>query len=279
MIVVREPHFQRVLTHLRGEMRRAPAVHTERWQGKDVSKDPSARTYELRNVEIEVDLRGIEDLDHWRRDVGPNLPWADDHFAERVCGAPINPGVEWANWPWGRSASRFVEGGQFNHNYMERYWPKFAGNFGPHETAADLWAADQREEIPGASYANYGIRNDYGDLNDLVELLAGEPMTRQAVIPIFFPEDTGIGDGGRKPCTLLYQFLVRDGRVHVWYPLRSCDLVRHFPDDIYLTIRLLLWVLDRCRERNPDVWSGIAPGTYSMHCTSLHVFENDRRSL
>lgn len=120
-----------------------------------------------------------------------------------------------------------------------------------------------------------GINWSYGDLSDLVDLLAHEPTTRQAWIPLFFPEDTGTGDGGRKPCTLGYNFLCRRGQLHVWYPLRSCDFVRHFPDDCYLAVRLLLWVLDRCREIDPDVWDSVVPGTYAMHCTSLHVFAND----
>jgi thymidylate synthase len=124
-----------------------------------------------------------------------------------------------------------------------------------------------------------GIYWEYGDLQDLVEMLATEPYTRQAWIPLFFPEDTGIGDKGRKPCTLGYQFLVRDGELHMYYPLRSCDFIRHWRDDCYLAVRLLLWVLDRCRHVNPDFWADVVPGTYAMHMTSLHIFSSDVDSL
>lgn len=276
MIVVREPHFARVWEHLSGEMRRAPVVSTERWQGRDVSGDPSARTHELRNVEIEVPLSGIEDLDAWRRDIRPNLPWADDHFQERVGGDPLNPGKEWENWPWAKSADSFREKhGIFNHTYAERLWPKW-----PRMSPGGSFS--RRDGLRGCPddcypvHATDGIGWSYGDLGDLVDLLAQEPYTRQAYIPLFFPEDTGRGDGGRKPCTLGYHFMVRDDRISVWYPLRSCDLVRHFRDDCYLAVRLLLWVLDQCRETSPhEVWKTVVPGTYSMHCTSLHVFAND----
>lgn len=251
------------------------AVHTERWQGTDISKRKEMVTHELLNVEINVLLTG-ENLDLYRKDIKPNLPWADDHFAERVCGVPLNPGREWANWPWGKSAEGFIEGGVFNHNYMERYWPKFA-NMGK---AVGYQDADDFEIHPNfTGDPNAGIRHEYGDMMDLVKLLANEPLTRQAYIPIFFPEDTGIGDGGRKPCTLGYHFIMREGRLNVWYPLRSCDFIRHFSDDIYLTVRLLLWVLEECRKINPEVWNNIKPGTYSMHCTSLHIFANDMIKL
>jgi hypothetical protein len=94
-------------------------------------------------------------------------------------------------------------------------------------------------------------------------------------MPLFHPEDTGKSDGGRKMCSLGYQVIVRDGAAHIWYPLRSVDFIRHMRDDCYLAVRMLLWVIDRCREKH-KYWEGIVPGSYAMHCTSLHVFEGDK---
>jgi len=266
--------FPEVASALETMLVRAPAVRTERSQGVDVSKNPAAVSYELRNVCFEVDLEAIESLDHWRSEIKPNLPWADDHFSERVCGHPLNPGAQWARWPWASSADKFRdEGKRFNHTYMERFWPKYA------RTTADGMLED--DPVPNERAVNSkfleraGIGWSYGDLQDLVELLAEEPHTRQAYIPLFFPEDTGVGDGGRKPCTLGYQFLVRDDQLHIWYPIRSCDFVRHWRDDCYMAVRLLLWVLEGCRDISSQ-WSTIVPGTFSMHATSLHIFANDR---
>lgn len=308
--MITDRNFSNMFARTTGAFQRASPVHTERWQGDDISKRPDMVSYELLNWNCNVSLAP---LDHCRptgndlvwsnklalyelgRILEPNLPWADDHFLERVGGEPLNPGVQWANWPWASSADKHRRNGeQFNHTYMERLWPKYAGrtpfndgkltsllgtlpeggcNISDHD--GFCYQHRQKEPCDGVLKPSKGIRHEYGDLQDLVELIANEPLTRQAWIPLFFPEDTGLGDGGRKPCTLGYQFIMRDGQLSIYYPLRSCDYVRHFRDDIYLAIRLLLWVLDRCREINPKAWNDVTPGYYAMHCTSLHIFKND----
>lgn len=254
-------------------------VHTERWQGVNAANKPEMRTTELLNFFGAVDLRGQDRLAAYRAEVRPNLPWADDHFDERVAGAPFNPGTHYATWPYAGSAEAQLErdGGMYNHNYMERYWPKQAGYLGmPTKTAREWNQGMLGRSWPGS---RLGIRHQYGDLQDMVKLLAEEPLTRQAYLPIFFPEDTGKGDGGRKPCTLGYHFMMRENRLHVFYPMRSCDFVRHFRDDIYLTVRLLLWVIGRCQALNPDDWHNVRPGVFSMFTSSLHVFANDWRHV
>lgn len=261
---------RRVLTDML--MTEAPPVKTERWQGVPVNTD----TFELYDVNFSVDLHGIDNLEHWALDTKANIPWADDHFAERVGGEPLNPGVQWKNWPWNRSAANFVTQGRFNHNYMERLWPKFARR----TEDGSLPAAIGIRRYPESDCRpKFGIAHGYGDLWDLVELLAREPFTRQAYIPLFFPEDTGISDGGRKVCTLGYHVMRRGNKCSIWYPLRSCDMIRHWPDDCYLAVRLLLWIIGRCRELNPASWGQVVPGEYGMHMTSLHIFASDRKNV
>lgn len=251
-------------------------VHTERWQATDISKKPEMATHEVLNVSFMVPVNH-EDLKRHQMTIGPNLPWADKHFEERVCGQPINPGIQWEFWPYAQSARKFLEadGGKFNHNYMERYWPKYAGQPAPTQTAEEYEAVLHPEERPLV-----GIYHQYGDLSDVVALLRAQPLTRQAYLPIFFPEDTGAVHGGRLPCTLGYHFIRRDDQLHIVYYLRSCDFVRHFRDDIYLSLRLLLWVLERLREGDTGVdWKEVKPGTFTMHITSLHCFRNDHANL
>ncbi len=236
-------------------------VHSKHWQGVDISKKPEMAMHEILNYSFSSPLP-TEDLDYYRKEVGPNLPWADRHFElERVSGEPINPGDTWKEWPYAHSASRFLDTkGQFNHSYAERYWPRYAG------------ATPGGRLDGGESSMRQGIRYLYADLNDVVGQLQDDPLTRQAYMPVWFPEDGSHND--RKPCTLGYHFIMRDDKFHCVYYIRSCDFIRHFRDDIYLTIRLQLWILDVLRGMDP-LWKNIKPGNLVMHVTSLHMFRND----
>ena len=240
-------------------------VHTGTWQGVDISQKPEMATHELLNYTFQVPVC-TTDLFLLGSDIKPNLPWADDHFQERVCGYPLNPGKEWANWPYAKSADTFRDSnGQFNHSYMERYWPRLAGG------TMDF---SDREPYEETRIPNRGVRGVYGDLDDVVNQLVNDPTTRQAYLPIFFPEDTGAVNGGRVPCSLGYHFILRGGYLHISYWLRSCDLVRHFRDDIYLTVRLLLWMVEELKQRSMEL-KEVKPGIYTMYITSLHCFRND----
>lgn len=267
---------------------RSTKVHTEMWQGVKIGDKPEMRMHELTHVCFAVDLH-TENTESYRQSIQPNLPWADKHFEERVCGLPLNPGTEWANWPYGKSAERFLEDGKFNHNYMERYWPKLAGL--PKEPTFD-WG-DYNKKFYDEQHANpdmimprhQGIKYSYGDLGDVVNLLAKDPLTRQAYLPVWFPEDTG-GGHKRAPCTIGYHFMMRDGKLDVTYHIRSCDFVRHFRDDLYLTVRLLLWVLQECRKIEFDGdhtkdggWHSVQPGKLIIQIGSFHIFANDYHML
>ena len=273
-------HFYQAVNDARLRLKHESGiVHPARWQAVDVSNKPEMATHEILNYSFSCPVN-TEDLDKLRKLIDPNIPWADDHFEERVCGMPINPGVEWANWPYSHSAAKFLEadGGKFNHNYMERYWPRVAGFCRtPTKTAEEMrqWLAMNDES---GKLDHRGIYHRYGDLHDIINLLERDPLTRQAYMPVFFPEDTGGHHGGRMPCSLGYHFILRGDRLHIVYYLRSCDFVRHFKDDIYLTVRLQLWLLDQMRARSSD-WRGVKPGTFTMHITSLHCFVNDYPQL
>jgi len=247
---------------------RGVRVEPSRWQSMDVSKRAEATTYEVLNHTVQFQVL-TESLPELRDAILPNLPWADDHFQERVGGSPLNPGVEWSHWPWANSANSFRHEpifGQkeqgFSHTYMERMWPKHAH--------AEARASEGQSRMRG-------IRYEYGDAGDVVRHLAQHPDSRQAYLPIWFPEDTGKTDV-RVPCTLGYHLIHRHGFLHCTYYIRSCDLYRHLRDDVYLTVRLQLWVLDQLRQpgqHSPLDWRDVRPGLFTMHVVSLHCFVND----
>jgi thymidylate synthase len=251
-------------------------VQVDDWQALDVSDQPQGKTIELLNVSFQIDIP--EDPLNLSVLTEATQPWAERHFQERVSGQPLNPGEEYKNWPWyagkeGQGVEEHKPGGKFSHTYMERFWAKHAGD--RHRNAEPV--------------NNWGIRYPYGDLNDLVNQLREKPYTRQAYLPVWFPEDTGAAHGERVPCTLGYHFILRDGSLHMVYFIRSCDAVRHLRNDVYLAGRLLQWVLEQLRPytnelgefmgNSHDFWMEVKPGTLTMHITSLHCFEAELSSL
>lgn len=281
------PDFQAAIEQAQVQLQfRSKVVHSARWQGSDIASRPEMATHELAHVSFCVDMGKMKvpsacvgaTLGTLQEQIKPNLPWADNHFDERVSGTPMNPGTEWRNWPYNKSAERFLdERGKFNHNYMERYWPKHAGMVPGATVDAQDWRQRALQSMDIHEPPHRGIMYGYGDLNDVVKLLAEDPYTRQAYLPVWFPEDTG-GGSKRAPCTIGYHFLMRDGKLDTTYQIRSCDFIRHFRDDIYLTVRLQLWVIEQVRKINPD-WNDVTLGKFIMSIQSLHLFRNDYTML
>lgn len=229
-------------------------VQTERWQGIESPDD----MWEVMNHSFQMFIP--QTLEELVTEVRPNLPWADDHFEERVGGLPLNPppSNEW--WPFNQKKNeQFKKKDKFSHTYPERIWPKYAS------------------ENPNSVMD--GIRYEYGDFKDVLDLLEREPYTRQAFLPIWFPEDTGSHHKERVPCTIGYHFMRRGDHIHISYFIRSCDIIRHFRDDIYLACRKLYWVLDNMKERDPERWQDVKPGYFAMHIVSLHCFAGERGIL
>jgi hypothetical protein len=211
--------------------------------------------------------------DHLVRDLRPNLPWADLHFEERVGRRPTNPGDTYHLWPFypkGTARDEQIRKDErgFTHTYQERIWPKKAI---PTEADRELYGDDL--------ICMKGIRYHYGDLDDVVRLLRRDPLTRQAFLPIWFPEDTGAVHGGRVPCTLGYWFVQREGYLHCTYYIRAVDYFRHLRDDIYLAARLNHWVLDQLVNEGSERWANVKVGFLNMHIGSLHCWAQERELL
>lgn len=230
------------------------------WQTLDVSESPMHHVRELRNVAIcymvPETAQALEDATH------PDMPWAGVHFNERVSREPLNPAPSYKIWPHHvGNSDRHIEGKAFSHTYPERFWPKMTGR--------------QWDDM---GLMQEGIRYYYGDLDDVVGQLVVNPHTRQAVLPVWFAEDTGAIDY-RVPCSLFYHFM-SDGnnRLSVWYSMRSCDLARHFRNDVYLAGRLLQWV---CREvaQKSNFKIEFFPYLLNMNISNLHVMEGDVETL
>jgi hypothetical protein len=232
-------------------------VKTEKWQG--IKSPDDMFEYLFHSFKSEIP-NNLEDL---IVEVRPNLPWADEHFGERVSGLPLNPPPSHVNWPFAqRGNEKFGGNTKFSHTYPERIWPRYRA------------IGEDGDDEP-----MMGFRYEYGDFNDVIDLLQREPYTRQAFLPIWFPEDTGSVHGERVPCTIGYHFIRRSNYLHVVYYIRSCDYIRHFRDDIYLACRKVQWAIEKLREKNYNEWKDVVPGYISMHVTSLHCFNREKEVL
>lgn len=279
--------FDQMMRHFAARLLQTTPIQVGEWQSKDVSRIKRFATYELLDTMIRFDPMPTQEMLTEMTGKYVNLDWAEEHFQERVSGRPLNPPPSHERWPWNRHNGNHQEdvAHQFSHTYPERMWPKAAN-------MPCAWTAEDRCEH---EHERSGIRFAYGDLWDVVDLLIRSPLTRQAYLPIWFPEDTGAVHRQRVPCTLGYHFMIRDNQLSCRYYIRSCDFVRHFADDIYLTIRLMQWVCTQYNRQvpresfiiddkedippNPPKFQELTVGHMNMYISSLHAFEGDTYTL
>lgn len=244
-------------------------LHQKTWQAIEVVGTEKEIMFEALNIFLQVQ---IPEKELWVEQIKPNLPWADLHFEERVGGLPLNPPPSHKVWPFAqKNNAEFGGEEKFSHTYPERLWPKFAGNPGEEHKLYKQGTAGNPQRK--------GIRYEYGDLNDIINLLLDDSLTRQAFLPLWFPEDTGATHKQRVPCTIGYHFIRRHGFLHITYWIRSCDFFRHFRDDIYLAVKLADWVLNLLKEKDPNNWGNVKLGLYTMHIVNLHIFDQEKVML
>ena len=178
---------------------------------------------------------------------GVDQPWADLEFEERVhdpytrgdegelIGEPqfINPGEAWKTRSevWGE----FMHNGKMGYTYNEL-----------------LWNNDQLVKI----------------INRLEE----DPDSRQLWISLWDPtrDPDLLGGVSRVPCSLGYGLQVRNGKLNLHYVMRSCDFSTHFPNDVYLAIKMLEYI---ARLTNYLV------GNFTHTMFSLHVYRKDLKNV
>lgn len=244
-------------------------ITTESWQGV---KKP-IEMFESFDLAFKCPIP--DQISRLKAEIQPNLPWADEHFAERVSGIPYNPPPSNEHWPFAtnNNGAHKEPNHRFSHTYPERFWPKHAGDL----MEGHLYQSN-KDWINNQSPTNTGIWFNYGDLDDVINLLHKEPHTRQAYLPIWFPEDTGAVEGQRVPCTLGYLFRVINNHLHITYKIRSCDYFRHFRDDIYMASLLVFHILGELRGKSKE-WLLINPGLFKFQADSFHVFGLEKDKL
>lgn len=176
-------------------------------------------------------LTGWDDKEDYIDRLGLSRAWLDAEFAERINPYLNNPGEAYRirNDVW----SPFLEpSGRFSYTYNERFR-----------------LGDQFTRV--------------------IEVLKTNIHTRQAVISIYNPilDAERLGGYQRVPCSMFYQFMVRNGELELFYVMRSCDFFTHFPYDQLLALRLLEIVGRDCL--------GLPRARFTHVITSLHGFRKD----
>lgn len=175
--------------------------------------------------------------------------WIEAEFQERVHpSGNINPGqaYKWRSNVWDKFlvGINTLQGKHFDYTYNER--------------------------IVGSS----------NNLQMVINELYRNPDSRQAIIPIFSPDDIHYLGGKRRiPCSMYYHLFIIDNRVDIIYNQRSCDVITHYKNDLALACMLRDYIVDSInllgcgeKEKEPET---LIPGYFYHNIDSLHCYEAD----
>lgn len=129
--------------------------------------------------------------------------------------------------------------------------------------------------------SNFGsYKNDYGFFDGayperlaywyrhIYELLKADPDTRQAVMTIYGPQDRHKSKD--IPCTVMFHFMIREGKLNMISYMRSNDLLWGFPYDTngFCFVQQALAAM-----------LGVEVGYYELHAGSLHIYTEREAQL
>lgn len=220
-------------------------VHPKSVQNQIVEGNPDYDTKELTNYTYMV-LNPAESLN----ELNPSQPWSDLEAQERFGNERLNPGEAWKSRPeiWGQYIDK--ETGKNDYTYPERFNPK-----------RSIDAPD----------------SNLSPMDKIAKELANNPDSRQCFLAIWDPQDIyNIGGYKRVPCSLGYQFQIREGKLNITYLQRSADFATHFDNDLYLAVRTAMEI----SQRIGDMTGTYYPiGSYTHWIGSLHIFKKDIKEV
>lgn len=125
----------------------------------------------------------------------------------------------------------------------------------------------------GTVFGAYGPRmfgeGDRDQVARIVALLREKPSTRRAVVQVFDARDRPTGTT-QPPCTCTLQFLVRDGQLNLIAHMRSNDLYKGLPHDLFAFTMLQELVARSI---------GVPVGCYVHMAGSLHLYDEDADAI
>lgn len=216
-------------------------VQPQTMQDRFVGNDPNYATLELSPYGFQIVDGGQSDKEQfilypYDNIEGPNvLAWAQAEFEERILrynspqvpGGVLNPGKAW-------------------------------------HLREDVW----KDYIHNGHFA-YTYAERFGDqLAKVIYELKTRPESRQVVMQMYnySIDQRRWGAVARVPCSLNYQFLLREGKLSLIYTMRSNDFLTFFPSDNYLAMSMQEFVAGEI---------GAKLGRYTFFTGSLHAYHKD----
>jgi thymidylate synthase len=209
-------------------------VRLKTYQNIDISEDEDYVTRELIGESFKLldNVKSEEIRDYIKVVKGESwYEWVEKDFEERISSSYVNPGKAFA--------------------FVAPYWDKFMNKLG---------------------LQDYTYNERLGrKLEFLIEELRRDPSSRRAFLNIWESGDMIATLSERRvPCSLGYIFLIRSGKLHVTYLMRSSDVMQLLLIDLYMVQRLKEYIAEKL---------GISLGTTTFFANSLHAYQKDIKAV
>lgn len=120
-------------------------------------------------------------------------------------------------------------------------------------------------EEDGEFWGAYGVRTR-GQFDTVIRRLSKDPLSRQTVVTLWRPDLDGQDDKRDYPCTVMYSFMIRGGKLHMETVMRSNDVILGLGYDAFQHSRVQIAIASVL---------GAELGEYRHHAMSLHLYERD----
>jgi thymidylate synthase len=239
-------------------------VHPQTMQDKNVAKDPDYLTKEVQAYGFKIHgwqwdapgeavfvnyvLTGKNDGP--AEDYSEVMKYIEQEHDDRTSGMAMNPGNSYKLRP--KVWDQFLKDGHFAYTYSERMTPQL------------LRILQELEERPETRQGIINLHSNICPTMGMTRVTTGSlhhVVQRSA-------DMMNMGGGGRIPCSMYYQVMLRNGKVDLIYTMRSCDFLTHFPVDIALALRLQSWFAEHLKKPTGD---------FTYFTGSLHAYAKDMK--
>lgn len=166
------------------------------------------------------------------------------------------------------------ESDKIEHYCIQEHCDRVSGMaFNPghsYKIRQDMW---QKFMVDSETKFDYTYAERFWNLDQMgsvIQCLKEDKGTRQAILMIFQPQlDSTKRDGNtRIPCSISYQFMIRNNRLYNLYYMRSNSMFEHMPIDIWLASELINWMTEQLKPTYPE----LKTGSLIYMAGSLHAF-------